>query len=356
MRARKRRVTLAEVADRAGVSPSTVSRTLNQRGEIADATRAAVMEAAIELNFQPSRLARSLRTQRTDTIGFVVPDVSSPFYAHALKGAQRVLGSSGLRVMLMESDQEVRDEIAAIETLLSHQVDGLLLSTAGLTTEAFDELLGDDGPPCAFFDGILEGAGASSVELDNAAGIEMLVEHLQAHHGHERIALLVGLDAETSSIERRAGFRAAMAARGLAIDPAHERRCRWSRESAHAETLELLSLPVLPTAIVAGSAELALGCLSACRERGVGIPDDIALVSFDDPYFGALLEPPLTAAAYRAGEIGERAAELLLEAIENPDTPPRRLRIPVELVRRRSCGCEPDPRPRQQSGGDVGAR
>src|SRR4051794_40572168 len=100
MRARKRRVTLAEVADRAGVSPSTVSRTLNQRGEIADSTRAAVMEAALELNFQPSRLARSLRMQRTDTIGFVVPDVSSPFYAHALKGAQRVLGSSGLRVML----------------------------------------------------------------------------------------------------------------------------------------------------------------------------------------------------------------------------------------------------------------
>jgi LacI family transcriptional regulator len=346
-RSRKRRVTLAEVASRAGVSPSTVSRTLNQRGEISASTRAAVLEAASALNFRPSRLARSLRTQRTHTIGFVVPDVSSPFYAHALKGAQRELERSGFQVMLMESDQEVAGEIAAIETLMTHQVDGLLLSTAGLSTERFTEILGDDGPPCAFFDGVLHGAGASSVVLDNLGGIELLVDHLH-RHGHERIALLGGSQAETSSVERLEGFRAATSARQLPIDPAYERLCRWTLDSAHAETLELLSLPEPPTAIVAASAELALGCLGACRERGVAIPGDIALVSYDDPYFGALLEPPLTAAAYRAGEIGERAAQLLLEAIEAPDTPPRELRIPVTLVRRRSCGCDstthPEPR------------
>lgn len=352
-RARKRRVTLAEVASRAGVSPSTVSRTLNQRGELAEATRAAVLEAAQALNFQPSRLARSLRTQRTDTIGFVVPDVSSPFYGLALKGAQRELERSGFRVMLMESDQAVAGEIAAIETLLSHQVDGLLMSTAGLSTDRFNEILGEDGLPCAFFDGVLHGAGASCVVLDNRGGIEMLVDHL-CDHGHERIALLVGLQNETSSVERLQAFRETMAARGLRIAPGYERLCRWSLAGGRAQALELLALPQPPTAIVAASAELALGCLAACRELAVPIPEGVALVSFDDPYFGALLEPSLTAAAYAATEIGERAARLLLDAIETPDTPPSEERIPVTLIRRRSCGCDETPQAPTR-GEDLGA-
>jgi LacI family transcriptional regulator len=350
-RSRRRRVTLAEVAHRAGVSVTTASRTLNNRGEIAPATRQAVLDAASALNFQPSRLARSLRTQRTHTIGFVVPDVSSPFYAHALKGAQRFLERSGFHVLLMESDQEVAGEIAAIETLLSHQVDGLLLSTAGLTVEHFDEIVGDDGPPSAFFDGVLHGVGASSVVIDNRAGIELLVDHLHGHR-HERIALIVGLQAETSSVERRDQFRLSMAKRGLSIDPEYERVCRWSVQSGHDEAAALLALPQPPTAVVAASAELALGCLAACRDRGVSIPDGLAMVAFDDPYFGALLEPPLTAAAYDAAEIGRRAAELLLESIEDPDTPPREIRIPVTLVQRRSCGCQNDPP--HSRGGNLG--
>jgi LacI family transcriptional regulator len=347
---RKRRVTLAEVASLAGVSPSTASRTLNDRGEFAESTRAAVLAAATELNFQPSRLARSLRTQRTHTVGFVVPDVSSPFYAHALKGAQRELERSGFRVMLMESDQDVASEMAAIETLLSHQVDGLLLSTAGIGAADYDALVGDDGPPCAFVDSVLEGVGASSVVLDNAAGIEMLIDHLREHR-HARIALLVGPAVETSSLERLAGFRATAAARGLHVDESYLRICPWTVESGHAETLALLDLPTPPTAVVAASAELALGCLAACRSRGVAIPTDLALVSFDDPYFGALLEPPLTAVDYDTLEIGERAAALLLELIENPDVEPRQVRIPVTFVRRRSCGCDHPNR-----GGGLGRR
>jgi LacI family transcriptional regulator len=348
---RKRRVTLAEVASLAGVSPSTVSRTLNDRGEFSETTRAAVIAAAAELNFQPSRLARSLRTQRTHTVGFVVPDVSSPFYAHALKGAQRELERSGFRVMLMESDQDLASEIEAIETLLSHQVDGLLLSTAGIGAADYDALVGEDGPPCAFVDSVLEGVGASSVVLDNAAGIEMLIDHLREEHGHERIALLVGPAIETSSVERLQGFRATSEARGLPVDESYLRICPWTVESGHAETLALLDLGTPPTAVVAASAELALGCLAACRARGVTIPVDLALVSFDDPYFGALLEPPLTAVAYDTLEIGERAASLLLELIHDPDATPHQLRIPVTFVRRRSCGCEHPTR-----GAGLGAR
>src|SRR5215218_3279807 len=128
---RRRGATLADVAASAGVSASTASRALNGRGELAATTRAAVIEAAARLGFQPSPLARSLRTRRTYTVGFVVPDVASPFYAASLKGAQRVLEAAGYRVMLMDSDQSVDGELDALRTLVNHQVDGLLLATAG---------------------------------------------------------------------------------------------------------------------------------------------------------------------------------------------------------------------------------
>src|SRR5262249_21195625 len=127
-----REVTLADVAEYAGVSASTASRALNGRGELSPETRAAVLQAADALHFEPSHLARSLRTRTTSTIGFVVPDVSSPFYASALQGAQRVLEQAGYRVLLMDSGQDADGEAAALRTLLAHRVDGLLVATAGI--------------------------------------------------------------------------------------------------------------------------------------------------------------------------------------------------------------------------------
>ena len=147
-----REVTLADVAEYAGVSASTASRALNGRGELSPETRAAVIEAADRLHFEPSQLARSLRTRTTSTIGFVVPDVSSPFYASALQGAQRTLGEAGYRVLLMDSGQSADGELAALRTLLAHRVDGLLVSTIGIERERFDSLVTRRGTPCVFFD------------------------------------------------------------------------------------------------------------------------------------------------------------------------------------------------------------
>ena len=336
---RKRVATLADVAEIAGVSASTASRALNGRGELADSTRAAVLEAAAQLDFRPSALARSLRTRTTFTVGFVVPDVASPFYAAALKGAQGALEEAGYRVMLMDSEQQAAGEIAALRTLLDHQVDGLLVATTGLSPKRFDEVTGGSGTPCVFFDSIVRRAGAGSVGLDNDPGIRLLVDHL-VEHGHERIAILAGSLAETSGIERLRAFRKAMRRHGLVPRAEYERRCRWSVESAKPAMHELLELAVPPTAVVASSAELALGCLAACRERGLSIPGDLALACFDDPYFGDLLEPPLTAIGYDPREVGRAAASLLVEAMRDGDRPYETVTVPVELVRRRSCGCQ----------------
>src|SRR4051795_12703357 len=193
-------VTLADVARRAGVSASTASRALNGRGDLSDRTRAAVADAAHALQFQPSQLARSLRTSTTHTVGFVVPDVSSPFYAAALKGAQATLHESGYRVLLMDCEQSAEREIEALRTLLAHRVDGLLVSSVGLGRARFEEATGGR-VPCVFFDSSIVGSGDGSVILDNHAGIELLVDHLVGH-GHRRIGLLAGLAGPTHGLSR----------------------------------------------------------------------------------------------------------------------------------------------------------
>jgi LacI family transcriptional regulator len=328
------------VAASAGVSASTASRALNGRGELSASTRAAVQEAAERLGFQPSPLARSLRTRQTYTVGFVVPDVASPFYAASLKGAQSVLEAAGYRVMLMDSELSVEGEVAALRTLVNHQVDGLLVATAGVGAEEFEELVGTEGTPCVFLDSVVDGAGAGAVTLENRAGIVLLVEHLRDEHGHTRIALLAGSQQETSGIERLEAFL-------QAAHPAPDlvRVCTWTQAAGAIETRALLELEPRPTAIIASSAELGLGCLAACRELGVKLPDELALATFDDPYFGPLLEPSLTAVGYDTAEVGRSAASMLVDAmrddgLEGADQVRRELRVPVQLIRRRSCGCE----------------
>lgn len=326
----RRKSTLADVAERAGVSTSTASRALNGHAGLAPATRAAVERAAAQLNFQPSALARSLRTQQTFTVGFVVPDVSSPFYAAALKGAQRTLEHEGYRVMLMDASLDVERELAALETLLSHQVDGLLVASSGMSQTMFDEAV--EGTPAIFFDGVVEGTGDGTVTLDNVRGIELLVEHLVGH-GHERIALLAGSQQESAGAERLRAFRAA-----IDVDERYVKVCEWAIADGRRAALELLDDEQRATAVLASSVELALGFMSAAAARDVRIPDDVALVAFDDPYFGDLLEPPLTAVAYDPFLVGEQAAELLVDAIRAGGDP-QDVRVPVTLVRRRSCGC-----------------
>jgi DNA-binding LacI/PurR family transcriptional regulator len=296
-----------------------------------------VIEAAERLGFQPSPLARSLRTRQTYTVGFVVPDVASPFYAASLKGAQGVLEAAGYRVMLMDSEQSVADELAALRTLVNHQVDGLLLATVGLKEEQFSEAVGGE-TPCVFLDSVLDGVGAGAVALENVLGTELLVDHLR-EHGHSRIGLIAGSQQETSGRERLEAFVAAVERTGADPSPELVRACAWAQAAGAEEARALLALSARPTAIVACSAELALGCLAVCRELGVALPDELALVTFDDPYFGALLEPSLTAVGYDPSEVGRAAAALLVDAMQGRRLDHRDIRIAVELVRRRSCGC-----------------
>jgi LacI family transcriptional regulator len=159
-------------------------------------------------------------------------------------------------------------------------------------------------------------------------------------HGHTRIGLVAGSQQETSGSERLEAFVAAVARLGLDTSPELVRACPWTQAAGAEEARALLALDPRPTAIVASSVELGLGCLAVCRELGLALPGELALATFDDPYFGALLEPSLTAVGYDTSEVGRAAATLLVQAMQSDRPLRREVRVPVTLVRRRSCGCE----------------
>lgn len=326
--------TLTDVAREADVSPSTASRALRGESAVREVTRRRVREAARRLGYEPNRLARSLRTRSSNFIGVIVPDIGIGFYARAVKGAQDVLERAGYQVLVMNTEREARRETGALRTLLEHRVDGILLATSG----GFE-----DSPrvPIVFFDNLVQRSGVASVARANREGMAILVDHL-VEHGHQRIGFLGAPPILTSGIERLEGFHESMAAAGLSVPPEYVQLGdeAWSPASAETAMWAFLALPEPPTAIVTASDTLAFGALEVIRKAAKRIPDDIALVSFDDPLFGDLLDPPITALARNERDLGELAASLLLHSLRiEGGAAPAEVRLPVELIARRSCGC-----------------
>lgn len=346
----RRTPTLSDVAAMAGVSVSTVSRALDNNPRIPLSTRRKIVEAATALGFRRNISAQALRTQSSMLVGVVVPDIGIPFYATVLKAAQNVLEAAGYQVVVMNTERDARHETAALRTLHARQVDGLLVATSGGYVP--------NRTPVVFIDHILEDKGVGHVSPDNAAGIRLLVEHLARGHGHQRIAYLgaptgpgkhVKRLEHAPATERLEAFRAAMGSLRLPVPPDYLAFAdyEWTEASAGQAVAELMRTDDPPTAIVAAGDTLALGALRQLRaeRRRVGV--DIALVSFDDPVSSDLLDPPMTALARHDRELGQIGAQLLLDALKagtsrdgGPADPGTgKVRVPPDLITRRSCGC-----------------
>ena len=333
--------TLVDVAREAGVSTATASRAMTGKGKVSATTRLRVQQTAALLEYQPSEAARSLRTRATRTIGFVVPDVSSIFYARALKGAQHRLAAAGYQVILMDADEQPDREEAAIRSLAARRVDGLIVCSSGGGGIVAREIARRHGLPLVFFDNVVDGVGDGRATLANESGMRLLVAHLAQVHGHRRIGFLGGKPSETSGSERLAGYRQGMLASGLPIDERWVRDGDWTMAAGQLETRALMQLAEPPTAIISADAAGILGALHQLRESGIRVPGEVAICCFDEPAAGALLDPPLTTLVSRDREIGDLAASLVLRALEYPDSAPADVRIPMELTVRRSCGCDP---------------
>lgn len=329
-----RHPTIVDVARMAEVAPSTASRALKQDGRISEATRLRVGEAARLLGYRPNRIAQSLRTRSATLVGIVVPDIGIDFYSRFVKGAQDVLRGAGRQAIVLNTEREAEREAAALKTLAEHRVSGILLATSG-------SVAAEPRIPTVYFDNLAPDRGVARVACANREGIDTLVAHL-AGHGHSRVAFIGGPPTQTSGIERLDGFRDAVRRLGLAQrdDYVQLADAVWSPGSGAAAMKRLLALEERPTAVVTAGDTLALGAMSVCRAAHVRLPEQMALASFDDPAFGDLLDPPLTALARADSAMGRLAASMLLDALEaGSHGPPTEVRLPVELVIRRSCGC-----------------
>ena len=346
----RRAPTLSDVAAIAGVSVSTVSRALDNNPRIPVATRRKIVEVATALGFRRNISARSLRTQSSMLVGVVVPDIGIPFYATVLKAAQNVLESAGYQVVVMNTERDARHESAALRTLYARQVDGLLVTTSGGYVP--------DRAPVVFIDHILEDQGVGQVSPDNARGIQLLVEHLAHEHGQQRIAYLGAPTGPSEHVtrlehapatERLDAFRAAMGSLRLPVPPEYLAFADhlWTEASAAQAVAELMRTDEPPTAIVATGDTLALGAQRQLRAERRRVGTDIALVSFDDPVSSDLLDPPMTALARHDRELGQIGAQLLLEALNAgksrdsaaAEAAAAEVRVPPNLITRRSCGC-----------------
>lgn len=336
------RPTLRDVAQLAGVHPATASRALNDetRRLVREATLRRVEQAARTLRYRPDHLARSLKTGRSSTIGVLVPDITNPLFPPILRGIEDRLARRGYVSLVGNTDNDDERERLVLEGMRARYVDGLVVATARRSHERLVELATPD-LPIVLVNRVVEGHLLPSVSVDDQAGIRSAVSHLVAL-GHRRIAHLAGPQQLSTGFGRYEGFRAGVAAQGMAAD---EELVVFADAFSEAEGYRcariLLERRTGATAVVAGNDMLALGCLRALAEANLACPSAISLVGFNDMPFMDRITPPLTTVRVPHYETGAEAAELLLERLASADGPAKTVLLPPQLVVRASTGPPP---------------
>ncbi|GAD14375.1 transcriptional regulator [Geobacillus kaustophilus GBlys] len=325
------------MAKRANVSTATVSRVLRNAGNVTEETRQRVLEAIEALNYQPNVLGRYLRRMETETVLVVVPDITNPFFSKVLRGIEAVALKHGYQVLLGDTQNDVRLEEQYLNLLPQRQVDGMIFLTARIRKELVEEMARQF--PIVLACEYLEGADIPTVSIDNISSARKATEHL-IRLGHCRIAHLSGPMNIILSRDRLRGYQQALAQHELEADAALVQEGDFTYESGYNLTLKLLALEKPPTAIFAANDEMAIGAIKAVRHRGGRVPDDVAVVGFDDIQMASIFEPSLTTIAQPMFEIGQKAMELLLALIEGTSARRRQLVLPDRLVIRDSCGGE----------------
>ena len=322
--------TIRDVARLAGVSVATVSHVINGTRPVAPETAARVWKAIKELDYHPNAVARSLRTRTTHAIGVVVSDITNPFFATLVRGAEDAALEAGYSIIVCNSDEDLQKEDLYVNMLRRRRMDGLLIAPVRDGASPAVRELAQSGITFVFVDRKAKGIEADAVLSDNVRGAYLATKHL-IERGHERIGIILGIKGATTTEERFRGYRKALEEHDLAVD---ERLVVYGgyRADGGQEALSgLLSLPDRPSAVFSTNNLMTLGALRELRQRCIKIPGEMAIVGFDELEWAELVEPPLTVVSQRPYEIGYRAVKLLLERIRNPDLEPREIRVPVDL-------------------------
>ncbi len=331
-------VTLEEIARLSGASRSTVSRVVNNDPHVSEKTRTRVMEVVRKLNYQPNVIARSLAAGRTHVLGVIIPKrvmelFSDPYFPILLQGVSTACNSFNYAVTLWLADPE--DELRFIAKVLNNGLlDGVIVSSMVLADPLITAL---DASALPF---VLVGRHPSApavsyVDVDNISSAQAAVEHL-FKLGRRRIATITGMLETIAGVDRLRGYEIALREHDLPALPELIQDGGFTEEGGAAAMRQLL--PFHPDAVFVASDTMAVGVLRVLREAGLRVPQDIALVGFDDTPAAAHAEPPLTTMKQSIAVLGEMAVETLLHSIEHPDSGPRRIILPTQLIVRESCG------------------
>jgi len=333
--------TIFDVARHAGVSIGTVSRVTNNRDRVHPETRERVLCAIRELNYRPNPVARGLAGQQTNTLGLVIPQVNDPFYFQIVRGVEDAASDAGYNLLIASQPQQP-GEHTYLSFFHRGHVDAMVLVAIDVRADEVQAIT-ERGLPIILVQQDV-GANIPSLLVDNYYGARAMTEHL-LEHGYRRLGYIAGTDYTPDNRERLRGVRDALVDHGLALPADHIARGNYLRDSGFRAMQELLALDPTPEAIFAANDQMAADAIMAAQAAGLSVPDDIAVVGFDDGPVASYTNPPLTTVSQPVYELGWQAARLALDISRaDRDTAavaPRLVQLPTKLVVRQSCGCSP---------------
>ncbi len=332
-------VTIEDVAREAGVSRQTVSRAINDKGEISPKTKAKVLAAIQQLGYTPNLQARSMVTQRTSTIGLIVGDIANPYFSSVARGLQDIAGQHGYSVFISNTDENADVEHQALKTMAAQRVDGIVLFSHELAEEKLIAFA-NTYRPIVLINRAVTHPNIHLMAVDHVDGIRQSFTHIW-DAGHRNIGMLSPVQSEGFKNSRRLNaFKAEMKQRGLSIEnkifPAQS-----TFDGGHAAMLALLKAQPDVSAVICYNDRMAIGALQACRETGRSVPGDISIVGFDNIRVSGMVTPPLTTAAVDRYELGRVAVESLLKLINDDELSLAPRVIPMQLVERESVTVAP---------------
>jgi len=310
----KSTVTITDVAREAGVSTQTVSRVLNHKGELSPATRQLVEEVIHRLGYRPNAIARSLVTRRTLSLGLVVPDITNPFFPEIARGAEETALAAGYNVFLCNTIEQPEREVSVLRSLEEKRVDGVVVCSARLPDEQLFPLLRRQRA-VVLVNRMAPPEVAGTVRVDDASGSEQAVRHLCAG-GRRRLGMLSGPATSFSGKERTRGFLEAARAAGVTVESSCFVSCAPTLDGGHQAARAVLTSGRDVHGLVCYNDLVAVGALQACRDLGVRVPDDVAIVGCDDIPLASLVTPALTTVRISKFEIGAAAVRMLLDRVE----------------------------------------
>lgn len=325
--------TIQDVAKKAGVSIATVSRVLNKSSSVTQSTRDTVLEAIKQLDYRPNLLGRNLRRTETRLVLALLPNIGNPFYSRIVKGIEDIAHKNGYSVMLCNTDSNADRERVYLELLKNRLADGVIFMAPVIGGEELTAIGGDF--PVVQCCEYKEGAQVPMVSIDNHNAAKKATKHLISL-GHKRIALISCRNSFLSTQCREQGFRSALEEAGCKLDNQYVVYGDYSFKSGHRAGSSLMTLNERPTAIFAISDIMAIGVLRAAKEKGFKVPEDLAVVGFDNISFSYMCDPMLTTVSQPKYDLGCTAMELLLRKIQGDMKEPVEIVLENELIIRES--------------------